>query len=144
MTNNPEHSNVSRTPRPGLSAQAAKDQRIAPMVFEVDGETVIALVDFNSKKPSPRYHYGTKTGTVTREPDWPAGEWVGEIHVSSSVGQRMWSAVRNLLNDFEIPTEPDELEKFTNARGDKGPCYLIGDANGGIKGSIYLPNVWGS
>jgi len=120
---------------------------IRPIMLESDSEVVIKLIDFNGKKPSPEYHYGTRTGTVTKkEHKCPVGEWIGEIRVSRSMAQRMWVAATNLFNDFQIPTEPEVLEKFIEARGEKGPWFRIQFANeDGVQGAgaVYLPNVLG-
>jgi len=126
----------------GLQPRPQLPSDINPMVFEVDGTTVIMLIDFNGKKPSPQYHYGTLTGKVTKTAHaCTLGEWIGEIHVSPNINQRMWIAAKNLFNSFEIPTEPKALKQFINTRGEKGPWYRIGSPEEGIQGSIYLPNV---
>ena len=102
-----------------------KPPAIRPMVLESDGEVVIKLIDFNGR-PSFEYHYGTRTGTVTKkEHKCPVGDWVGEIRMSPTLAQRMWVAATNLFADFGIPTKPEELEKFIDARGEKGPWFRI-------------------
>src|SRR5258708_10967031 len=123
----------------GLGPRAQKPEDLKVVIkTEDDGTFMIEILNLNGA-PSSAYYYSTDSGKLEEIYKAPM-EWIGRINISPSFPHRVWATTANLLQSWNIPTEPKELKRFIKARGKGKSWYRIKFGDKGT-GSIYLPNL---